>query len=53
MTPSTIATVRETPIALRDPPLHENDLDCGLRMRDDAQQMRKCRPGLDLRRPRF
>ena len=33
--------------------LHRNYLDCGIRVRDDARQMRKHRPDFDDRRPRF
>ena len=33
--------------------LHRNYLDCGVRMRDDAKEMRKHRPDFDDRRPRF
>ena len=33
--------------------LHRNYLDCGIRMRDDAKEMRKYRPDFDNRRPRY
>lgn len=33
--------------------LHRNYLDCGIRVRDDAAEMRKHRPDFDDRRPRF
>ena len=33
--------------------LHRNYLDCGIRVRDDATEMRKHRPDFDDRRPRF
>ncbi len=33
--------------------LHRNYLDCGIRVRDDAREMRKHRPDFDDRRPRF
>ncbi len=33
--------------------LHQNYLDCGIRVRDDATEMRKHRPDFDPRRPRF
>lgn len=33
--------------------LHQNYLDCGIRVRDDASEMRKHRPDFDDRRPRF
>ena len=33
--------------------LHQNYLDCGIRVRDDAKEMRKHRPDFDDRRPRF
>ncbi len=33
--------------------LHKNYLDCGIRVRDDATEMRKHQPDFDDRRPRF
>jgi glucarate dehydratase len=33
--------------------LHRNYLECGIRVRDDAKEMRKHRPDFDDRRPRF
>ena len=33
--------------------LHRNYLDCGIRVRDDATEMRKHQPDFDDRRPRF
>ena len=33
--------------------LHRNYVDCGIRVRDDATEMRKHQPGFDDRRPRF
>jgi glucarate dehydratase len=33
--------------------LHRNYLDCGIRRRDDASEMRKHQPTFDSRRPRF
>lgn len=33
--------------------LHRNYLECGLRVRDDAKEMRKHQPDFDDRRPRF
>jgi glucarate dehydratase len=33
--------------------LHRNYLDCGIRKRDDAGEMRKHRPDFDPTRPRF
>lgn len=33
--------------------LHRNYLECGIRVRDDAREMRKYRPDFDDRRPRF
>jgi glucarate dehydratase len=33
--------------------LHQNFLDCGIRKRDDAKEMRKHRPDFDPQRPRF
>lgn len=33
--------------------LHRNYLDCGIRVRDDAKEMRKHQPDFDDRRPRF
>ncbi len=33
--------------------LHQNYLDCGIRRRDDASEMRKHRPDFDPTRPRF
>ena len=33
--------------------LHRNYLDCGIRVRDDAKEMRKHQPAFDDRRPRF
>ncbi len=33
--------------------LHQNYLDCGIRVRDDAKEMRKHRPDFDDRRPRY
>lgn len=33
--------------------LHRNYLECGIRVRDDAREMRKHRPDFDDRRPRF
>ena len=33
--------------------LHRNYLDCGIRVRDDASEMRKHQPDFDARRPRF
>jgi glucarate dehydratase len=33
--------------------LHRNYLECGLRVRDDAREMRKHQPDFDDRRPRF
>jgi len=33
--------------------LHRNYLDCGIRVRNDAGEMRKHQPGFDDRRPRF
>ena len=33
--------------------LHQNYLDCGIRHRDDAKEMRKHRPNFDPARPRF
>jgi glucarate dehydratase len=33
--------------------LHRNYIDCGIRVRDDAKEMRKHQPDFDDRRPRF
>lgn len=33
--------------------LHQNYIDCGIRVRDDASEMRKHQPNFDDRRPRF
>jgi glucarate dehydratase len=33
--------------------LHQNFLDCGIRQRDDASEMRKHKADFDPRRPRF
>ena len=33
--------------------LHRNYLECGIRVRDDAREMRKHQPDFDDRRPRF
>jgi glucarate dehydratase len=33
--------------------LHNNFLDCGIRQRDDASEMRKHQPGFSKQRPRF